>query len=91
MNIKRPFDEHEIKLLETLRKHPEIKELVDRLCSISRDDEEDCYSGGDAESEIEKTGQQLKLRVLESWAQSCSSKRESKQAKLENAKRSKKN
>ncbi len=45
--------------------------LMKSLCSISRDADERCYSADDAESKIDKLGQELKLRVLEGWAKNC--------------------
>jgi len=91
MKKEHSIDPSEIEFLETLRSRPELRELVEQLCSISRDDDDACYSADDAESKIEKTGQELKLQVLQSWAASCSCSEDSLQAKLGNAKRSKKN
>ena len=91
MKKQHPIYPSEIKFLETLRSRPELKELLEQLCSISRDDDAACYSADDAESKIEKTGQELKLLVLQDWAASCSSSEDCLQAKLGNAKRSKKN
>ena len=41
MKKEHPIDPSEIKLLKTLRSRPELRELVEQLCSISRDDDDD--------------------------------------------------